>query len=66
MSFEHDGDDLDAKLAQRRHSRPRIILPDETTRTSGRDARDADVSAARAVADAVRTTPGPAGMVVFR
>ncbi|MDI6798553.1 MAG: thermosome subunit beta [Candidatus Aenigmarchaeota archaeon] len=41
---------------------PILILPEGTLRTVGRDAQRNNIAAARAVADAVRTTLGPKGM----
>ncbi|KZN24391.1 thermosome subunit [Haladaptatus sp. R4] len=41
---------------------PILILGEEAQRTSGRDAREMNVTAGRAVAEAVRTTLGPRGM----
>ncbi len=42
--------------------RPAVILPQDSVRTAGRDAQRLNIAAARAVADAVRTTLGPKGM----
>jgi len=39
-----------------------LVLSDESQRTSGQDAREMNLQAGRAVADAVRTTLGPKGM----
>jgi len=41
---------------------PVLILPEGTVRTKGRDALKNNISAAKAVADTVRTTLGPKGM----
>lgn len=41
---------------------PILILPEGTMRTKGKDAQRNNIAAARAVADAVRTTLGPKGM----
>ncbi len=41
---------------------PMSLLPQESTRTEGRAAQRLNIAAARAVADAVRTTLGPHGM----
>ena len=41
---------------------PIFILPEETKRTSGKDAQRNNIAAAKAVAQAVRTTLGPKGM----
>jgi len=39
-----------------------LVLPEGTFRTMGRNAQHANIAAAKAVADAVRTTLGPKGM----
>jgi thermosome len=41
---------------------PILILPEGTLRSKGRDAQRSNITAAKAVADAVRTTLGPKGM----
>ncbi|MFC6905024.1 thermosome subunit alpha [Halalkalicoccus tibetensis] len=41
---------------------PVFILSDDSERTKGRDAQSSNISAGRAVAEAVRTTLGPRGM----
>ncbi|MDK2781454.1 MAG: archaeal chaperonin, partial [Archaeoglobi archaeon] len=41
---------------------PILILKEGTTRTRGRDAQSSNILAARAVAEAVRSTLGPRGM----
>ncbi len=41
---------------------PILILPEGTLRQTGRDAQKNNIAAAKAVADAVRTTLGPRGM----
>ncbi len=41
---------------------PILVLPEGTLRSSGRDAQKNNIAAAKAVADAVRTTLGPKGM----
>ncbi|MBS3133019.1 TCP-1/cpn60 chaperonin family protein [Candidatus Woesearchaeota archaeon] len=41
---------------------PIFIMPEGTTRTSGRSAQKGNIAAAKAVADTVRTTLGPKGM----
>ncbi|HJW96739.1 MAG TPA: thermosome subunit beta [archaeon] len=41
---------------------PILILPEGTFRSKGRDAQRSNIAAAKAVADAVRTTLGPKGM----
>jgi archaeal chaperonin len=49
-------------LAQQQGGQPIIILKEGSTRTRGRDAQGMNLMAARAVAEAVRTTLGPKGM----
>jgi archaeal chaperonin len=49
-------------LAQQQSGQPVIILREGSTRTRGRDAQGMNLMAARAVAEAVRTTLGPKGM----
>ena len=49
-------------MARRRASGQRLLLAEDTDRTTGRDARSMNVTAARAIAEAVRTTLGPKGM----
>ena len=41
---------------------PIFIMPEDTKRTTGRDAQHNNIAAAKAVAQAVRTTLGPKGM----
>jgi len=41
---------------------PVVLLPEGYTRTQGRDAQRMNITAAKMVADAVRTTLGPKGM----
>jgi len=41
---------------------PVLILPEGTLRQKGRGAQESNIAAAKAVADAVRTTLGPKGM----
>ena len=41
---------------------PILILPEGAMRTTGKDAQRNNIIAARAVADAVRSTLGPKGM----
>ena len=41
---------------------PVLILPEGTIRTTGRDAQRNNIAAAKAVADAIKTTLGPKGM----
>ena len=43
-------------------SQPIFILPQETSRTTGRDAQRLNIAAAKLVAETVRTTLGPKGM----
>ncbi len=49
-------------MADRMQTGPILILGEDAQRTSGRDAREMNVTAAKAVAEAVRTTLGPKGM----
>jgi thermosome len=49
-------------MAGQLSGQPIIILDKDKTRTQGRDALGFNISAAKAVADAVRTTLGPKGM----
>ena len=42
--------------------RPMFILPEDTERTHGRDAQTSNITAGKAVSEAVRTTLGPRGM----
>lgn len=49
-------------MAGQLSGQPFIILDKDKTRTQGRDALGFNISAAKAVADAVRTTLGPKGM----
>ena len=41
---------------------PILVLPEGTLRTLGKGAQHTNIAAAKAVADAVRTTLGPKGM----
>ncbi len=41
---------------------PIFIMPEDTKRTTGREAQSSNIAAAKAVAQAVRTTLGPKGM----
>jgi len=41
---------------------PVLILPEGTLRATGKDAQRNNIAAAKAVADAVKTTLGPKGM----
>jgi archaeal chaperonin len=47
---------------QQMSGQPILVLPEGTLRTLGRSAQHANIAAAKAVADAVRTTLGPKGM----
>ncbi|NJD54482.1 MAG: thermosome subunit [Candidatus Methanoperedens sp.] len=49
-------------MAGQLNGQPIIILDRDSTRTQGKDALGFNISAAKAVADAVRTTLGPKGM----
>jgi len=53
----------ESESAQRRlGEQPMLILSEDSERTSGRDARQSNISAGKAVSEAVRTTLGPRGM----
>jgi thermosome len=43
-------------------NQPMLVLSEESSRTSGKDAQSMNITAAQAVAEAVRTTLGPKGM----
>jgi len=47
---------------RRMGGRPMFILSEDTERTQGRDAQQSNISAGKAVSEAVRTTLGPRGM----
>src|SRR3972149_5206548 len=49
-------------MAAQLGGQPIIILREGTERTRGQEARNSNIMAAKAVADAVRTTLGPKGM----
>ena len=50
-------------MAERRmQGQPMIIMGDDAQRMKDKDAQEHNISAARAVADSVRTTLGPKGM----
>jgi len=49
-------------MSQRAQGLPLLVMGDETERVSDRDAQEYNIQAARAVADAVRSTLGPKGM----
>ncbi len=49
-------------MTNSRDIQPVFILPEDTKRTSGRDAQRLNISAAKLVAETVRTTLGPKGM----
>jgi len=49
-------------MAQQMGNQPLIVLSEESQRTQGRDAQSMNISAGKAVAEAVRTTLGPKGM----
>jgi thermosome len=52
-----------AEFAQRgMGNRPMFILAEDSRRTQGRDAQSSNITAGKAVAEAVRTTLGPRGM----
>ena len=47
---------------RRQHGAPVFILDEDSERTAGRDAQQANIEAGKAIAEAVRTTLGPQGM----
>ena len=47
---------------RQRHRTPVFILDEDSERTSGRDAQQANIAAGNAIAESVRTTLGPQGM----
>ena len=49
-------------MAQQLGGQPLIVLAGGTQRTSGRDAQSMNITAGKAVAEAIRTTLGPRGM----
>lgn len=49
-------------MVQQMGGQPILVLPEGTLRTLGKDAQHNNITAAKAVADAVRTTLGPKGM----
>jgi chaperonin GroEL (HSP60 family) len=49
-------------MAQTQQGVPVLILPEGALRTTGRDAQRQNITAAKAVAETVRTTLGPKGM----
>ncbi len=49
-------------MAQQMGNQPLIVLSDDSQRTSGKDAQSMNITAGKAVAEAVRTTLGPKGM----
>ncbi len=49
-------------MAQQMGNQPLIVLSEESQRTSGKDAQSMNITAGKAVAEAVRTTLGPKGM----
>ena len=49
-------------MAGQQNIQPIFILPEDTQRTTGRDAQRMNIMAAKAVAQTVRTTLGPKGM----
>ncbi|HKJ58650.1 MAG TPA: TCP-1/cpn60 chaperonin family protein, partial [Halobacteriales archaeon] len=49
-------------MAQQLGGQPLIVLSEESQRTSGKDAQSMNITAGKAVAEAVRTTLGPKGM----
>ncbi|WP_128477214.1 thermosome subunit beta [Halorussus pelagicus] len=51
-----------SQRGQRMQGQPMIVMSDESQRVKDKDAQEHNISAARAVADAVRSTLGPKGM----
>ena len=49
-------------MAQQMGNQPLIVLSEDSQRTSGKDAQSMNITAGKAVAEAVRTTLGPKGM----
>ncbi|WP_134668334.1 thermosome subunit beta [Halorussus marinus] len=49
-------------MSQRMQGQPMIVMSDESQRVKDKDAQEHNITAARAVADAVRSTLGPKGM----
>ena len=49
-------------MAQQMGQQPLIVLSEESQRTSGKDAQSMNITAGKAVSEAVRTTLGPKGM----
>ena len=49
-------------MAQNMGNQPVLVLSEDTERTQGRDAQSMNITASKAVAEAVRTTLGPKGM----
>ena len=49
-------------MAQQMGNQPMIVLSEDSQRTSGDDAQSMNITAGKAVAEAVRTTLGPKGM----
>ncbi|MDY6779910.1 MAG: thermosome subunit alpha, partial [Halobacteria archaeon] len=49
-------------MAQNLGNQPVLVLSEESERTSGRDAQSMNITAGKAVSEAVRTTLGPKGM----
>ncbi len=49
-------------MASRRAGGQQLLFAEDTDRTTGRDARQTNITAAKAIAQAVRTTLGPKGM----
>ncbi len=52
----------DSSGQPRMGGRPMFVLAEDTERTQGRDAQSSNISAGKAVSEAVRTTLGPRGM----
>lgn len=62
MAFDSSGTDSPNATSQQARSSIETILPEETKRTSGRTAMDMNITAGKALAEAVRSTLGPDGL----
>ncbi len=49
-------------MSQRMQGQPMIVMSEDSQRVKDKDAQEHNITAARAVADAVRSTLGPKGM----
>jgi len=62
MYFQNIGGIMAQAMVGQLGGQPVLILPEGTLRQIGRDAQKNNIAAAKAVADAIRTTLGPRGM----